>query len=95
MVAAAPPVNVGADDDLGRNDLRKLRQRQLCPMETNPASTVTMEITIATIGRLTKTLAIGRLPFLWVCCFGSYNGAVFDFCRPSTITRSWPSARLE
>jgi hypothetical protein len=34
-------------------------------METSPASTVTMEITMATIGRFTKNLAIGRLPFFY------------------------------
>src|ERR1700748_204890 len=86
IVVASPPVKVVLTMICGGTICGNCASGSLL-METSPASTVTMEITIATIGRLTKNLAIGRLPFflqlrkLEVCGFRCYQRSVFDLLQ--------------
>src|SRR6476659_4837081 len=82
IVVASPPVNVVFTMICGGTICGNCARGSLL-IETSPARTVTMEITIATIGRLTKNLAIGCLPFflLQVRCSGCYNGSVFDLLQ--------------
>src|SRR6476646_8817943 len=81
IVVASPPVNVVFTMICGGTICGNCASGSL-PIETSPARTVTMEITIATIGRLTKNLAIGCLPFfLEARCSGSYNGSVLDLLQ--------------
>src|SRR5438309_7038668 len=84
MVVASPPVKVVPTMICG-GTIEGNCARGSLPMETSPASTVTMEITIATMGRFTKNLAMD-LPVPFSLQFllqsgrpGGNHGPVLDF----------------